>query len=142
MSRTAIVSGWVLLLLIGCGGAQEPGEIAGPGEVEVSVDARRVGTALFVVVTGIGRDHLAGERIEDPEAWQVTARADGATLERVVNGSAKVERHPNGDPHSRRWDVVVEFSMGFAMPAAAEKVAIDVVAPGSPPRSFIVDAGS
>ncbi|HET6612624.1 MAG TPA: hypothetical protein VFG83_11570 [Kofleriaceae bacterium] len=142
MSRTFALCAVLLGVVAGCGGAQRPAEEPAARPVEVSVDARRVGASLYVVVTGIGRDHLAGERIEDPGAWQVTASAGGQALEAVVNGSAKIERRPNGDPLSRRWDVVVKFSVGFAMPVQAAEVAIAVAAPGQPAQSFIVDAGS
>lgn len=131
-----------------CGGAPESKAPAAPEvrpangapveveaePVEFDVAGKRVGSAVLLEITGLGRGVSEGQAFEDPTTWQILCSADGRRLQRVVNGSARVERAPVGPAHGNRWDVTVNYSVGFALPADVSSVDVDISAPGA--RAF------
>jgi hypothetical protein len=78
--------------------------------VKVDVRATRVGAALRLDVRAVGRDTVEGAAFEDPERWTITAEQAAAPLDRLVNGSTKIERIPVGHDG---WDTVVRFSLVY-----------------------------
>jgi hypothetical protein len=133
-----------LLLVVGCGGAQpNGGRQAGAVErqpIEIDVAARRAGTALHIDVTGTGRGHAEREAFENPERWVVRVRAGDLDLRRVLNGPARIAREPVGHPRFGQWDVVVRFSLAFALPADATAVRVYVEAPEAAPYETTIKA--
>lgn len=99
--------------------------------MEFDVSGKRVGSAVLLEIVGVGRGVTEGEAFEDPTNWNIRCSAAGRELQRVVNGSARVERAPVGPVHQNRWDVTVEFSVGFALPADVASVEVDISAPGA-----------
>ena len=136
----------VLAAQLACGGADAPAKrksVGRPGQatpkpptveakpVEFAVQATRVGSAVHLEVTGTGRGHHEGGEFEDPETWSVRCFMGDEELERVVNGSARVERSPVGSIQQNRWDVTVVYQVGFALPRRAANVDVEVSAPGA-----------
>lgn len=101
--------------------------------VSFEVSANRVGSAVVLNIVGVGRGQLEGQPFENPATWSITCRANGRSLQRVVNGSARVERVPVGPVSANRWDVSVRYTVGFAIPAGATRLAVDIDAPGAQP---------
>lgn len=99
--------------------------------VSFSVAGTRLGSAVVLEITGVGRGQLEGQAFEDPDSWLISCSVDGRRLQRVVNGSARLERLPVGPPSANRWDVTVKYTVGFALPRAVAGVEVDVVAPGA-----------
>ena len=99
--------------------------------VEFEVTGKRVGSAVLLEIVGVGRGVTEGQAFEDPETWTIRCSADGRQLQRVVNGSARVERAPVGPVHLNRWDITVEYSVGFALPGDVAAVDVAISAPGA-----------
>lgn len=97
------------------------------------VSANRVGSAVVLNIVGVGRAQLEGQPFENPATWSIECRANGHPLQRVVNGSARVERIPVGPVSANRWDVSVRYTVGFAVPARVTRLAVDIDAPGARP---------
>ncbi len=109
-----------------------------PGEpMQVQLAAKRTGNAVYLDVVGSAQRHPEGRPFEDPASWKITARSGGRVLDRVVNGPVEIERQPL-DRESTRFDVVVRFSVAFAMPEDASSVDVQVTAPFAAPygRTF------
>jgi hypothetical protein len=131
------------ILLTACGGSRAASSGGGtatrtahkkaapvvPQPLEVKASATRQGTALRVMIDGIGRGHGEGETFEDPTAWEISARVDGQPLKKVVNGPMRVERLPVGEVDGDAWDVTVNFSTYFELPDGADKVELHVAPP-------------
>lgn len=99
--------------------------------IEFAVSGKRVGSAVLLEIVGVGRGVIEGQAFEDPETWDIRCSVDGRELQRVVNGSARVERAPVGPARHNRWDITVEYSVGFALPADVATVNVAVSAPGA-----------
>jgi hypothetical protein len=123
------------------GGTRTPGKRATrtdtPGvpisaePMEFDVSGKRVGSAVLLEIVGVGRGVIEGQAFEDPTNWNIRCSHGGRPLQRVVNGSARVERAPVGPAYSDRWDVTVQYSVGFALPADVGSVDVDISAPGA-----------
>jgi hypothetical protein len=135
---------WCVLLAIGgCSGSAEPAVEAPPPapiaepppvaerppEVVVDLTSERVGEALRLDVSaraiGVGEDAA----FETPDRWRISAQQAGVALDRLVNGSVEVARHPHG---KSRWDTVVRFSLVFQVRGDAP-VEVRLVPPGGAP---------
>lgn len=134
--------------LVACGGANEP--VTGPARpghrvtrtatppppvkpepMEFDVSGKRVGSAVLLEIVGVSRGVEGGQAFEDPGNWNIKCSHSGRELQRVVNGSARVERAPVGPARGDRWDVTVNYSVGFALPADVASVDVDITAPGA-----------
>ncbi len=105
--------------------------------LQVQLAAKRTGNAVYLDVVGTAQRHPEGRPFEDPASWRITARSGGQVLDRVVNGPVEIERQPL-DRESTRFDVVVRFSVAFAIPEDASSVDVQVSAPFAAPygRTF------
>jgi hypothetical protein len=106
-------------------------EPAAAEPVSFFVDGNRVGSAVVLQITGVGRGLLEGEPFENPDNWSISCSVAGRPLQRVVNGSARLERLPVGPPSANRWDVTVQYTVGFALPGSVPDVKVDIAAPGA-----------
>jgi hypothetical protein len=143
----------VALAASACGGsdsqvsAREPGEsshgyarkAAAPRGVpvrpiEISVKPKRAGGSLEVSIEVIGRGHGEGEAFEDTDGWEIVARDPrGQELRRIMNGPAHLERAPVGVEDGSQWDVTVQHTVFFALPANVSNVAVRVAVPAARP---------
>jgi hypothetical protein len=108
--------------------ASQPVEVVA---MEFDVSGKRVGSAVLLEIVGVGRGVSEGQDFEDPTNWEIQCSHQGRPLQRVVNGSARVERAPVGPAHGDQWDVTVEYSVGFALPSDLASVDVDITAPGA-----------
>lgn len=94
--------------------------------VEVSIATRRVGQAYFVKVKARVADQRENSDFERSSSWKIRAVSNGETLQRLVNGSTRVER----DLLSRgRWNITVEFDATFRLPSEDAEVQVWVAPP-------------
>lgn len=98
-------------------------------KVDIDVVAQRSGHSLVVNVKGIGRGHVSGGAMENPDAWHVSASYGGSPLRQVLAGPAKIARQPTGAALGDQWDVEVNFMVAFALPDRAGKVEVKAQAP-------------
>lgn len=109
--------------------------------IEVSVEGTRVGNSVRLDITGFGRHRPAEHAMEQYKNWTVETLAGETTLERLVNGSMKVERFTVGNPRDGIWDIQVRFSMAFAVPPEHDKVTVHVTGPESKQSKHTLDIG-
>jgi len=106
-------------------------EIVNLPALDVNLGAERVGSALRLDVRAIGRIDGPGAAFENPDRWRIEARQQDRGLQRLVNGSVRVERSPFG---LRQWDSEVRFSVVYRVEDAGA-VHVRLV----PPESEAVD---
>lgn len=100
-------------------------EIA-PGPAEVSIATRRVGQAYFIKVKAVVADQQENSVFEKSSEWKVRAVSNGETLQRLVNGSTRVERDLLA---KGRWNITVEFDATFRLAAEDAEVQVWVAPP-------------
>ena len=129
-------SSMLLFLAAACGGASttapEPARSARVGvetePVEADVEAERVGAAVRLDISAIGRGVDEGADFEDPDRWRISARQGGRSLDRLVNGSVAIDRRPAGQV---QWDTHVSFNVTYEV-TGREPILVRVDPPGGP----------
>ncbi len=100
---------------------------------QCSVSATRVGSAVRLAIVGDARGHTEDGPFEKPDSWNIRCWLGTKELRRVVNGSAKVRRRPVGAMDQQRWDVTVNYSVAFEVPASAAKIRVKIEGPDAVP---------
>jgi hypothetical protein len=101
--------------------------------VEVQVQATRVGNSVRLDITGVGRRRPERHAMEYPRNWTILVKVGEEILERTVNGSVRVARHPVGRVDSGLWDITVMFTVAYAVPGPAKAMIVRIQAPESEP---------
>jgi hypothetical protein len=127
----------MLVLLAACGGGAgsaipERARSARVGveaePVEADVEVERVGAAVRLDISAIGRGVDEGAEFEDPDRWRISARQGGRSLDRLVNGSVAIDRRPAGQV---QWDTHVSFNVTYEL-TGREPILVRVDPPGGP----------
>jgi hypothetical protein len=151
----ALVLAALLAGLAACGGASSPDSSARPAgpagapeatpaaeppePVAIQVQGVRVGDSVRLDITGVGRRRFERHAMENPRNWTIVARIGEHILERTVNGSVRVSRHPVGRVDSGLWDITVVFDVAYAVPGKAKTMTVRIQAPESEPFETSLD---
>jgi hypothetical protein len=98
-----------------------------------------VGNSVRLDIQGLGRRRPERHVMENPRNWTISARIGEDILERTVNGSVRVARHPVGHVDSGLWDITVSFTVAYAVPVRAKVMIVRIQAPESEPFETTLD---